>query len=304
MVLWCVKMRKRSLQTVILFIALTLGACAGDSTNLISASGVWTRDDGTRLYYQTFGVAAGTVVADVSVNMLDDGSWRAYVIVGGAVASAVSSDGLSWTAEAGIRVEEGGAGMPRVFKLEDGSWRLYGNSGDGIVSWISSDGLNFTKENGYRITQSQVGETGGLTGPTMIDTSDNGYRMYFSGLPKPGPIKTFRIYSATSSDMLDWTTDDGVRIGNGSNIDQSAEHPFAVVLGDGTIRIFYYVNKITKLFTATSTDGLTFTNPTDTGLDFNDVHIVTTGEGIWRMYGGGFSEEVGGVIDSATAAPH
>lgn len=61
--------------------------------------------------------------------------------------SAISTDGLNFTQESGIRYEEEGVLDPDVIKVGD-VWRLYvGNpEGQKVISAISTDGLNFTRE--------------------------------------------------------------------------------------------------------------------------------------------------------------
>jgi hypothetical protein len=61
--------------------------------------------------------------------------------------SAVSSDGINFTQEDGVRFEEVSIFDPDVIKVGD-TWRLYVGSpaGQTVISAISTDGLNFTKE--------------------------------------------------------------------------------------------------------------------------------------------------------------
>jgi len=88
----------------------------------------------------------------------------------------------------------------------------------------------------------------------------------------------------------------------------SAEHPFVIKRSDGTFRMFYYRNNPTGLWTATSTDGLTWENQESTGItektEGNDPDVVTLPDGRWRLYFGDFDESIGGLIYSAVAAPY
>ena len=268
---------------------------------------VWTKEDGIRLQPSDAGLESGSVVADISVIKLSDDTYRAYFAINEGIRSATSNDGLTFTVEDGFRLPEG-YGMPRVVRLSDGRYRLFAIVSDGIASAVSDDGLEFTVEEGTRIKASDFGVEQ-LSGGSLVELDDGTYRMYFSDLPKPGEgVKNHQIFSATSSDMLTWTAETGVRVGSGSDIDMSAEHPFVIKRSDGTFRMFYYINNPTGQWTATSTDGLTWEDQESTGItektEGNDPDVVTLPDGNWRLYFGDFDESIGGVIYSAIASPY
>ncbi len=255
-------------------------------------------ESGLRLQPSDFGVTAGLPVADVSAVKLIDGSWRIYAFAQNkGIVSAISKDGLTFTAENGTRLGDG-AGMPRIFKLDDGRYRLYFIDAGGISSAISNDGLSFIKEPGKRITApSGVKDISGISTP--IKLNDNKWHVYFSDLPRPGDgVKPHLIHSATSSDLLTWQLDEGYRIG-GEKLSTSAEHPDAILNEDGKVLLYYFVNQGKKLMTATSSDGLTFINPQETGLDCNDPNIVSLGTDSYRLYCGDFNQSIGGIVKSA-----
>jgi hypothetical protein len=268
---------------------------------------VWTKEDGIRLQPSDAGLEAGSVLADISVIKLSDDTYRAYFATNEGIRSATSDDGLTFTVEDGFRLPEG-YGMPRVVRLDDGSYRLFAIVSDGITSAVSDDGLEFTVEEGTRIKASDFGVEQ-LSGGSLVELDDGTYRMYFSDLPKPGEgVKDHQVFSATSSDMLTWTAESGVRVGSGSGIDMSAEHPFVIKQSDGTFRMFYYRNNPTGLWTATSTDGLTWEDEESTGItektEGNDPDVVILPDGRWRLYYGDFDESIGGLIYSAVASPY
>ncbi len=288
-----------------------------DSTTIddSTTSSRWTLDEGIRIQPSDVGVEAGLPVADISVVILPDDTYRAYYIAQNVgILSSTSTDGLNFTLESGVRLSDG-HGQPRVVKLSDGRYRLFFTGmvdrEAGIGSAISSDGLNFTEESGIRIKASDFGEDS-LSGGSLVTLDDNTYRMYFSRLPMPDePITPFQTYSAVSSDMLNWTPETGVRVGEGSNIDKSAEHPFVIKKTDGTFRMFFYVNDPTASWTATSTDGLTWENAEETGItgvtsmaEGNDPDIVVLPDGRWRMYYGDFDTTIGGFIRSTVASEY
>src|SRR3972149_3054501 len=268
---------------------------------------VWTKEEGIRLQPSDAGLESGSVVADISVIKLSDDTYRAYFAINEGIRSATSNDGLTFTVEDGFRLPEG-YGMPRVVRLSDGRYRLFAIVSDGIASAVSDDGLEVTVEEGTRIKASGFGVEQ-LSGGSLVELDDGTYRMYFSDLPKPGEgVKDHLVFSATSSDMLTWTAESGVRAGTGSGIDMSAEHPFVIKLSDGTFRMFYYRNNPTGLWTATSTDSLTWGDPESTGItektEGNDPDVVTLPDGRWRLYYGDFDESIGGLIYSAAASPY
>ena len=261
---------------------------------------LWARE-GIRLDNGLAGYSG--VLADTSTIQLTDGRWRMYVFVGGQVRSAISSDGLSFSMEPGSRLPEG-YGQPRVIRLNDEQLRIFASGVDGIRSAISQDdGMTFTSEDSNRVNASSFGLTE-LTGPSnIVRTSDGRWRMYFSDLPRPGQLLAHSIYSASSSDLLNWYPDFGTRIGPDAELTGSGEHPAAISNSDGSVSIFYFRNDTAQLMAATSNDGLTFTTESDTGLSSqgnmaNDPDLVRFSGGIVRMY---YNEgnEAGGRVYSA-----
>lgn len=168
-----------------------------------------------------------------------------------------------WTQDSGIRITDGS--VPYVNRLKDGRFRLYYCGAGGILSAISSDGLNFEKEQGVRIAP-----VAGLGNPesmvcdaTIIDLPDGRIRMYYkgaTGLGGPGQA-VHRIFSAISSDGLNFQKE-GLRIDSTkTNDDGWASVPEAIKLPDGRIRI-YYVSDANDVghgvVSSISNDGLNF----------------------------------------------
>ena len=216
------------------------------------------------LYPSLLGVTAGLPVADVSGVLLADGKLRAYVFAQNkGIEIWDSSDGISFTRAGNAFGGDNGYGMPRVIKLTDGRYRMYNLSSGDISCSISSDGLNFTLENVSCIGRTAFGISGNMTAPGIVKLASGGYRAYFSTVPVIGSASVAqKSYSATSPDGLTWTPDAGVRIGAGSSINQSAEHPTAINHSDGSVTMFYFDNDAHGLYYASSKDGLTFSNPT------------------------------------------
>jgi hypothetical protein len=224
-------------------------------------------------------------MADSTTIRLNDGRWRMYIFAGSAYASAISNDGLAFTAEPGFRLPPG-SGQSRAIRLDDGRIRIYFNSAQGINSAVSTDdGANFTVESGTRISAASAGMSG-LTGPGIIKLRDGRYRAYFSDLPLPGQgVIPHSVKTAISSDLVNWTVESGTRIGAGTTLSGNAEHPCAILNSDGSTTIFYFRNTNGTLYSSTSTDGLTFSTETNTGIpNANDPDIVSLPDGTVRLY--------------------
>ena len=261
---------------------------------------------------------AGGVIADPSAVELSDGRIRLYIFAEGqGVRSAISNDGINFTDEPGIRVKEGDAGQPRVLLTEDGRYRLFTTRGKEIVSYLSDDGLDFSYEKKI-IEATQLGLTS-LSSPAIIKLPNSGYRMYVSDLPTPGgDVGGYKIVSAYSDDMLNWTPDPGIRIGKGSEyLDYSAEHPSPVFNPDGSIRLYFGhfpdqgenslkaeigMNKtLDGLHYSESEDGLTFKETVWTGFIFgNDPDVLTLSNGSKFVYFGDRDETIGSYIKLGT----
>jgi len=275
------------------------------------------------LYPSLFGVSAGLPVADASGVLLSNGNIRAYVFAQNkGIVVADSSDGKTFTQVGNAFGGDKGQGMPRVVKLSDGRFRMYNMVGDGIACSISTDGINFTLEKSLCIKASDFPSApNGLTGAALVKLSDGYLRAYFSDMVKAGtgPDPHF-VFSAKSSDGLNWVADSGIRVGQGSSITRSAEHPAVIAHSDGSITLFYYDNGSRPIkeadgkwkmdstgqgvWYATSTDnGLTFSG--ERRLDFpptvkrnfgNDPDLFLDKSGKIIFWGGDFDPAVGGTI--------
>ena len=263
-------------------------------------------------------VNVGGVIADPSAVELPDGRIRLYVFTEGqGVRSAISNDGINFQDEEGVRVKEGDAGQPRVLTTEDGKYRLFTTRSKEIVSYLSDDGLNFTYEKKI-IEASEFGLTS-LSSPAIIKLPTNTYRMYVSDLPTPGgDVGGYKIVSAYSEDMLNWTPDPGVRIGEGSeHLEYSAEHPSPVFNDDGSIRLYFghFPGKnqnslkasigmgktLDGLHYSESKDGLTFKETVWTGFIFgNDPDVLTLNNGTKLIYFGDRDDKIGSYIKLGT----
>lgn len=261
-------------------------------------------DIGVAMDATIMGVETGSSIADSTAVVLPDGRVRMYFQYlakdrsQGAHYSAISSDGVTFTMESGARLgdpewmtEEWGPHIKAKW-LSDGRLRIYKGAGDtGIISYVSSDGLAFTKEDGVRITTNAAG-LARLSHLTITTTLDGNYRGYFSNMPQ-GSDSYRLVKSATSADLLTWTMDSGVRIGEGSVTlpDDSAEQPHALQRAGGGVTLFFYrthykgeIAVPPLAYYSTSTDGVTFTNVYSLGLDGNGPDIVRLNDGTYLLY--------------------
>lgn len=177
---------------------------------------------------------------DATIVSLPDGRWRMYYDVqpdpsgGIEIDSAVSSDALTWTVEAGTRISLANSnigGVPEATVLPDGSVRIYyivGGNGrlETIDSATSTDGLTFNADSDPRLT-------GGYVDPAVVRLSDGTWLMAVSRTPR----EQQRIYLAHSVDGLRWTVDPQpiILLANGAN----ALDPTLLPLADGSIRVYF-----------------------------------------------------------------
>lgn len=276
------------------------------------------------LYPSMFGVDKGLPVADVSGVLLPNGTIRAYVFAQNkGIVIADSTDGATFTPVGNAFGSDRGQGMPRVVKLADGRFRMYNMTGYGVSCSISTDGLSFTVEKDSCIAASDFpGASKGLTGASIVKLADGRYRAFFSDMVKAGTgPDPHQVYSAISTDGLNWKADSGIRVGVGASaITRSGEHPAAVVHADGSVTLFYFDNGARQgldsagkqkmepqdmgLWYATSRDGgLTFSNeykisfPSAFSNSFgNDPDVFLDKSGNMILWAGGFDGGFGGYI--------
>ena len=254
-------------------------------------------------------------VANPSALRLDDGRIRMFFTnAGDGIASAISDDGLTFAYEtiriSGPAAQEQGIqlGPSRIFRLPDGRVRLYvGSSESGVSSFISSDeGKTFTAEAGERITRTQA-SMDAIQKLSIVSLSNGTYRGYFGPAPQHGSATVVTatsgppdhwLLSATSSDLLEWTVEPGVRIGPGSTeLTASAREVYPLLRGDGCVTLFYQLNKpqdagisdyegVAVVGYSTSSDGLTFTEqfPLITTRDPAGPDVLTMPDGSWLLY--------------------
>ena len=222
----------------------------------------------------------GAVTAhDADVLELSDGTYRAYYAVEDRnIMSSASQDGLRWIQDTGVRISN--VAFPNAVLLNNGDVRLFYQDGMSIGSSISSDGgITFKKEHGLRVS---VGPINGINldnlgAPSTIRLSDGRYRMYFRGGVEDSTFwngQQSYVFSASSSDALDFSVDPGVRMDPSQFSDGGTGAPpgygrdkihwvdgnDATVEPNGSVQLYFFSGFCFGLCMATSEDGLEFNN--------------------------------------------
>jgi predicted GH43/DUF377 family glycosyl hydrolase len=186
----------------------------------------WTKENGIRVGLGYGGQETWANTPETMV--LPDGTYRMYYSherypfgdpEWGQILSAVSTDGIAWVTESGIRIDYGGAYdslralCPNITQLPDGTYRMYYKGHDGeryrILSAISNDGLTWIKEAGVRIDIGGTYDSFEVGAPQVIEVPDGRYIMFYEGFDAPW---SGRILSAVSTDGLTWTKESGICI--------------------------------------------------------------------------------------------
>ena len=223
----------------------------------------WEKDSGSR-------IVDGSVPF---IHKLKDGKFRLYYCKDNGILSAVSSDGLTFTKEQGVRISPGkGFELqvcdPTIIDLPDGKIRMYykganslmpgpGQSVHKIYSAISSDGLTFQKE-GLRIDSETSGDNDWASVPDAIMLPDGRVRIYYVTAAE----REHGIGSAISSDGLNFVKEPGMRVPN-------LVDPALVKIGD---RYVLFAASIDERF-ATLPKGIYYLESSD-GLEFSEPVAV------------------------------
>lgn len=130
------------------------------------------------------------------------------------ICSATSADGLLWAKE-GVRIDSEGApdnniaDVPTVIRLDDGSYRMYyvydWYGDNSIRGATSADGLVWTKFDVTGFSQDDMD-------PEVILLANGNLKLFYATPATQTSQEPMYIYSATSSDGIDWTKDEGARI--------------------------------------------------------------------------------------------
>lgn len=216
----------------------------------------------TKKVWQEGQVAVAGNFADADVVDLGDGQFRMYYSIEPEVPnnkfevySAVSTDGKSWTKEAGTRKTF--ATFPDVIKLPSGTWRMYFQNAGVIKSATSSDGLVWTDEPGTRVDKTETGfnlENVGAQSTTILP--DGSYALVYRGTINT-PYQTSEKVPNQNTQLYFWATStDGLTFTKkGIAVDSRTETLFgltdgaewvkwdgstSLTTGDGELRLYYW----------------------------------------------------------------
>ena len=204
--------------------------------------------------WEVGGVAVKGTFADADTVKLTENNYRMYYGIQPEVKgnnfevySATSTDGKTWTQEAGTRKTM--ATFPEVIKLADGTFRMYFQSAGVIKSAKSTDGLKFTDEAGTRIDKSNdLGLTfDNVAAPTVIVKDDGSFIMVYRGTvneqygTEPTPNKNTQLLLwATSTDGLTWVKKGLAVDSRNSTLNGLTDGPELFVWRDGKTILSYW----------------------------------------------------------------
>tara|TARA_B100001123_G_C15327526_1_gene1030062 strand:- start:2576 stop:3601 length:1026 start_codon:yes stop_codon:yes gene_type:complete len=179
------------------------------------------------------------------------------------ILSATSTDGLSWTPEAGVRLtpHQGGAGAWRVVSSEvvptsDGRLRMYYECAPGtqsdpstIRSAVSKDGLFWEMEGGNRLASGDAN----YSSPRILCLQDGRIRLYCHERGRG-------IISAISQEGLTFTEEEGTRISKGGPYDTTTAFACEILQLHTGEYVMYYAGysapNRAQILRALSDDGL------------------------------------------------
>jgi hypothetical protein len=182
------------------------------------AAGKWTTEPALRINFGAAGDLDATGARGPEAVRLPDGAYRLYYLGWNGpegphvnrpgpderwrVLSAISTDGLTFTKEPGVRMDvdarahppHGAVAMskPLVVPLKDGRWRMYFSAAHAgapgataLFSAVSGDGLTWQREAGVRLVTSADPTTAQVpvpaANPTLVRTADGRLRLYYDG---------------------------------------------------------------------------------------------------------------------------
>lgn len=210
----------------------------------LSQDGVqWVKDEGVRLENESHS-ANQARVSGPTVFTLKDGGFRmlyegsdakqsSFVIL-----SAVSTDGLAWKREKGVRLTDKNrfdqdiAASPNVVRAVGGELFCYFGDGNTIKVATSKDqGVTWFKRSLSGLPQASVD-------PSVIIMPDGVWRMYFAASQSTDRLLNSRILSARSTNGLDWSVENGARIIADKKATQVLD-PDVIMVSLGKMRLYY-----------------------------------------------------------------
>jgi len=287
----------------IAFVAVLVAAVACGSTGSTSHPSSTSAAHTQPLAWTYEGVVRQNSVDNRSVNLPDGGyrqvfsRWRSFVPGPDGLpgqdahyVTATSSDGLHWADEG-----ESPIGYYVPVRLLDGTYRAFASgrlyTSTDAKNW-SAVGTIIPPESNNPDCRSESG-----TFSDILALPDGTLRGYYNcTVATYFNIRASEILSATSKDGLSWKNDPGVRINplDGPEVPRgpdgkvtgagSAGHPRVFRLPDGTLKLFYNSLNLCCLWSATSADGLTWTNRKPENLFGGDADVIVLPDGRLRVF--------------------
>ena len=205
--------------------------------------------------WQFGGIAIQGNYADAEIVKLGNENYRMYYSIEPEVPgnklemfSAVSTDGIDWNKEEGIRKDF--ATFPDVVKLPDGRFRIYFQNAGIIKSATSGNGLAWMDDPGVRIDKPETGfAIDNVRAPTTIQLNDGTYIMVYSGAINqkyaqdvPNSITTILFY-ATSKDGINFGKEGIALDSRNSEFKGWLDGPELVKWDNGEIRLYFWSYK-------------------------------------------------------------
>lgn len=204
--------------------------------------------------WKTGSVAIAGNYADADIVTLSNGKKRMYYSIEPEVKgnnlevySSLSSDGVTWTQEPGVRRSM--STFPDVVVLPDKTFRMYFQNGGVIKSAVSTDGLTWTDEIGVRIDKTNdINITfENVAASTTILQDDGTYTMVYRGTistpyvgEKVPNQNTQLLLWATSSDGLIWTKKGMAVDSRNTTLYGLTDGPELFLWDDGSLKLSFW----------------------------------------------------------------
>lgn len=154
--------------------------------------------------------------------------------------SAFSSDGFNWIKEEGIRFQDDGDGkpgelftsVPDIIRLDNSDLRMYYTRGISSATALSTDeGVTWEKEGNLDFDRIVID-------PDIIRFDDGSYKLFFTSFDEEFGVGPQYVMSASSSNGLSFTIDDGKRLEPDSQNTLLLD-PDIIQLADESYRMYY-----------------------------------------------------------------
>lgn len=280
---------------------------SGGLSSFISSDGVQFTHEMDRIE-QTAGLTLATT-HHFWVVALPNGTYRMYFAQTGnsnGIGSALSTDGLNFTVEPGLRISVAQAEIGPdlttggVIRLPNGTYRMYFSSHDfALVGPLttpnvikvadSPDGLAWTVKPGVRIGEGSPAIPGNAQHPSALVNPDGSVSVFYGRLNNSPSDTTHGLYVTTSTDGLTFTST--MRLINVGEFGQlSAAIDSAVVrLANGTIVLYHSDRNNTTRVNYVKVKTLTATTSPTPAPAAQKVSVSAAVKGKGRVTGVGIS---------------